>query len=175
MSYVNVLIKEKNITISTDENGTFLIKNLSPGSYHLMVSLIGYESQEQEVLVRSDTEEHVSFQLRFSRKEPDNITVVDNQRRFVKPFSTYVAKMPLKSIENPQVYTTVTSALMQDQLIVSYSDALKNVPGVIMQLENNNAGGTVTSRGFSTQSYLRNGVPGIIRGGTLEIANIEKH
>ncbi len=113
------------------------------------------------------------MQLQLSQKQLEEVTITARRDRFTKTSSDFVAKMPLKDIENPQVYNTVTQALLKDQLNVVYADALKNVPGVIMQLENNSAGGTVTSRGFSTQSFLRNGVPGIVGGGSIDPANIE--
>lgn len=49
--------------------------------------------------------------------------------------------MSLKNLENLQTYTAVTSALLKDQQVVSHADALKNVPGVIKQLENATGGG----------------------------------
>lgn len=59
-------------------------------------------------------------------------------------------------------------------MIVTYSDILKNVPGVILQLQNNGngPGGTVAMRGFSGGSYLRNGVPGMTVG-YLDPVNLE--
>lgn len=96
------------------------------------------------------------------------------KNRWVRDSSQYVAKMPLKDLENPQVYVSVSGELLKAQLVSTYADALKNVPGVVMQLENNSAGGTVTSRGFSTQSWMRNGVPGLVGGGTIDPVNIER-
>lgn len=172
-AYVTVLIKEAKRNILTDENGHFHINRIAAGTYQLEISLIGYEKLQQSVTIQAGSTETVSLQLQLSQKQLSEVTVTSGRNRFAKTQSNDVAKMPLKNLENPQVYTTVTRALMDDQLNVVYSDALKNVPGVIMQLENNNAGGTVTSRGFTTQSFMRNGVPGIIGGGTLDPANIE--
>lgn len=101
------------------------------------------------------------------------VIVTGDKKRYGRDSSSSVAKMPLKNIENPQVSVSVSGELMRDQLITVYSDALKNIPGVVMQLENNSAGGTVTSRGFSTQSWLRNGVPGIVGSATIDPINIE--
>ncbi len=38
--------------------------------------------------------------------------------------------MPLKNLENPQVYSIVGAELMQEQVILDYKDAIKNVAGV---------------------------------------------
>jgi iron complex outermembrane receptor protein len=172
-AYVTILVKEAKRTILTDESGNFQINRIAPGNYQLEISLIGYEKLQKNVTIQAGSTETINLQLQVSEKQLTEVTVTTGRNRFSRTQSNDVAKMPLKNLENPQVYTTVTQALLQDQLNVVYADALKNIPGVIMQLENNSAGGTVTSRGFSTQSFLRNGVPGIIGGGTLDPANIE--
>src|SRR5690606_5175538 len=40
------------------------------------------------------------------------------------------AKMPLARIENPQVYNTVDSKTMDEQVVTRYEEALRNVPGL---------------------------------------------
>lgn len=170
---VTVVIKETKKTTITGSDGTFRFKNLAPGNYTLEVALVGYSPLLKEVLIVAGVNPVVDLELSLSEQELQNVVVTSSRNKFAKMQSETVAKMPLKNLENPQVYTTVTKELMQDQLVVTYADALKNIPGVVMQLENNSAGGTVTSRGFSTQSFLRNGVPGLVGGGTIDPANIE--
>ncbi len=172
-AWVTILIKENKRTTLTDEAGNFILSKLAAGNYQLEISLTGYQTLLKEVSVAAGATQNIALQLQVSEKQLVEVTVTSGRNRFAKTGSDYVAKMPLKNLENPQVYTTVTQPLLQDQLNTAYADALKNVPGVVMQLENNSAGGTVTSRGFSTQSFLRNGVPGIVGGGTIDPANIE--
>lgn len=172
-AYVTIIIRENKRSTITDEEGNFLINRLPAGNYHAEISLTGYETLVKEIVIQSGTIENIFLSLQLSEKQLEVITIVARNNRFIKSTSPYAAKMPLKNIENPQVYTTITQALLESQVNVSYADALKNVPGVIMMLENNSAGGSVTSRGFSTQSFLRNGVPGIVGGGSLDPANIE--
>jgi outer membrane receptor for ferric coprogen and ferric-rhodotorulic acid len=38
--------------------------------------------------------------------------------------------MPLKSIENPQVYSSIDKVVLDNQLIYTVDDALRNVTGV---------------------------------------------
>src|SRR6201999_4346971 len=86
--------------------------------------------------------------------------------------------MPLKSIENPQVYSTVSSDLLKQQAITNFDDALKNVPGVHKLWESTGRGyGDGTSyfslRGFEAQATMVNGLPGLTSG-SLDPANIER-
>jgi iron complex outermembrane receptor protein len=85
--------------------------------------------------------------------------------------------MPLKNIENPQVYSTVSSQLLKEQVVTNYEDALKNVPGIFKLWETTGRGGDggayYSLRGFEAQSTIINGMPGLTNG-SLDPANIEK-
>jgi iron complex outermembrane receptor protein len=170
---VTVEIKNSHRSATTNEAGSFIFRNMESGHYELEISLPGYQPVLQEVTVEKGQRTHVAISLSIPVKALQAVTITGNKQHLTRVSSEYVAKMTLKNIENPQVYTSVTKELLQEQMVVSYADAIKNIPGVVMQLENNSAGGTVTSRGFSTQSFLRNGVPGIIGSGTIDPANIE--
>lgn len=170
---VTVVIKGTKKAAITTEDGRFQFKNIAPGSYTIEVSLIGYTPVQKDIVLEEGKTAVADLQLAVSNQELQHIVVTASRKSYVKTQSETVAKMPLKNMENPQVYTTVPKEILQDQLVVTYADALKNIPGVVMQLENNSAGGTVTSRGFSTQSFLRNGVPGLVGSGTIDPANIE--
>ena len=170
---VTVVIKGTKKTTITNEDGSFQFRNITPGQYTIEVSLVGYTPLQKEITLEAGKTTMIDLQLALSNLELQNVIVIANRNRFAKTKSETVAKMLLKNLENPQVYTSVNKELILDQQLVTYADALKNVPGVVMQLENNSAGGTVTSRGFSTQSFLRNGLPGLVGGGTIDPANIE--
>ncbi|MFX1703644.1 TonB-dependent receptor [Chitinophaga sp. CC14] len=170
---VTITLKNSHRSATTNESGNFIFRNMEAGHYQLEISLTGYQAVVQEVTVEKGRSANVTIALSIPVKALQAVTITANKQRLTRISSEYVAKMPLKNIENPQVYTSVTKELLQEQVVVSYADAIKNIPGVVMQLENNSAGGTVTSRGFSTQSFLRNGVPGIIGSGTIDPSNIE--
>lgn len=170
---VTIVIKGTRKTAVTQTDGTFTIRNLAAGEYTLEVSLVGYTPLQKTVTIEANKTTHVNLQLFLSNQQLQGVEVTAGKSRFIRRQSDYVGKMPLKNMENPQVYSSISRELLQDQVSVTYADAIKNSPGVVMQLENNSAGGTVTSRGFSTQSFLRNGLPGIVGGGTVDLANIE--
>lgn len=63
-----------------------------------------------------------------------------------------VNKMPLKEIENPQVYNTVNKNVIKEQVVTNFNDALKNVTGIARLWEStgrgNDGGEYYTMRGF---------------------------
>lgn len=87
-----------------------------------------------------------------------------------------VNKMPLKEIENPQVYNTVNKNVIKEQVVTNFNDALKNVTGIARLWEStgrgNDGGEYYTMRGFSLQPTLVNGMPSLSNG-TLDPAGIE--
>lgn len=87
-----------------------------------------------------------------------------------------VNKMPLKEIENPQVYNIVNKNVIKEQVVTNFSDALKNVTGITRLWEStgrgNDGGEYYTMRGFSLQPSLTNGMPSLTNG-TLDPAGIE--
>ncbi len=91
--------------------------------------------------------------------------------------SDYVSKMPIKNIENPQVYSTVSENLLKQQVTSNYDDAMKNIPGVKRLWQSTGRGvsnGSYYSvRGFSIQPTMLNGLPGLTSG-YPDPANIER-
>lgn len=85
-------------------------------------------------------------------------------------------KMPLKDIENPQVYNTVNKNVIKEQVATSLNDALKNITGIARLWEStgrgNDGGEYYTMRGFTLQPNLVNGMPAF-NNGTIDPAGIE--
>ena len=85
-------------------------------------------------------------------------------------------KMPLKEIENPQVYNVINKNILKEQVVTTFSDAMKNATGVSRLWESTGRGSDgaefYSMRGFSTQPRLLNGMPSFSNG-SLDPANIE--
>src|SRR5690606_16234980 len=86
-------------------------------------------------------------------------------------------KMPLKDIENPQVYNVISNKAIKEQVITNFNDALKNATGVFRLWESTGRGGDgaeyYSMRGFAVQPTMVNGVPSI-NNGALDPANVER-
>ena len=70
----NVFIAETGNGMSTDKNGYYVLQKISPGSYTLMVSYIGYATLKKEITFR--TEESIKMNLELGI-EAVAITEVD--------------------------------------------------------------------------------------------------
>lgn len=121
----------------------------------------------------------LSSMLTFAQ-EKDSIKANDIDEVIVTGYITKNSesanKMPLKDIENPQVYNTVNKNVIKEQVATNINDALKNVTGIARLWEStgrgNDGGEYYTMRGFSLQPTLVNGMPAF-NNGTIDPAGIE--
>lgn len=90
--------------------------------------------------------------------------IVSGVKKYAEKKSDYVAKMPLKNLENPQVYTVLPKELMQQQVATDLQSSLNLLPGVNNVSVSVGSGGVglgLTMRGFSSNASagaLRNGM-----------------
>ena len=162
----------------TDEQGRFRIRQVAPGQYTLVVSAVGLKTEQQTVTVVAGQAATVNLALAESAAELKEVVVNGNRtNKFNRPSSVDVAKMPLKNLENPQVYATVGKELLTEQLVFSVDDATRNVPGLQKMWDATGRGGDggafYASRGFVVSSQLRNGVAGNVTS-TIDAVNLEK-
>ncbi|MDH7459644.1 TonB-dependent receptor [Chitinophagaceae bacterium 26-R-25] len=173
---VSVKVKGTKRVVATEDDGSFIIKNIKPGNYQLEVSLIGYDDVLQDVTVTEKATSNVAIKLTVTNKQLEEV-IVSGSGKLTKKESDYVAKMPLKNMENPQVFAVISGATLKEQLISSYDEAVKNAPGIDKLWSSTGREGDGTSyyslRGFAVQPTLVNGLPGLTNGG-LEISNIER-
>lgn len=176
-SYVSVEIKGMNRGTVTNENGEFTFKKLSSGKYILQISLVGHATEEKEVELGNEETVAVVMSVNASGEELEEVIVSAAQNKFAKKESDLVARMPLKNIENPQVYNVVGKDLMQEQVVVNFDDALKNAPGVNRLWSSTgrptDGAGFFSMRGFSVQPTIINGIPGLTNG-AIDPVNIER-
>lgn len=158
----------------TDRNGKYQIRNIQPGLHRLVASFIGLEKQEQTIEVTAGGVTSLDFTLNESLAQLQEVIV---SARNLNRENAIVAKIPLKKLENPQVYNTVSSEIMKQQGITNYDDALRNVPGISRTWESTGRAGDGASyfalRGFDAQPTLYNGLPGLTSG-NLDPANVEE-
>ena len=174
---VNVILKNTKYEATTNQDGVFEFNKVKTNTYTLQVFLTGYESFEQKITISESKTTTLNLQLKVSNKELKEITIYSNRGKSFPKQSNYVSKMPLKNIENPQVYNVITADLLKEQGITNFEDAMKNVPGIQKLWESTGRGGDggtyYSMRGFEVQADIINGLPGLTNG-SLDPANIER-
>ncbi|SHJ15967.1 iron complex outermembrane recepter protein [Mesonia phycicola] len=175
----NISINNTSYGTQTDSNGYFSINNIEEGNYILKISYIGFKTKELPLTITSNETLKLENLVLYEGNEILNEIVIEGERRnkFSRKQTAYVSKLPLKDLENTQVYSTVTNEILESQIVTNFDDALKNATGVEQLWTSTGRGGDgagyYSLRGFSVQPQLVNGLPGLTNG-TINPANIER-
>lgn len=153
---VPVALKGSSKTTVSDEKGSFTIRKLAAGNYTLEIALPGFEKISQAVTVGKNQTIRLNIQLQLSERTLQEVTITGGGR-LGNSGSDYIAKLPLKNLENPQVYHVIPKELMKEQLTTDFQSALQNTPGGAV-MQNPDRSIFVMLRGFEAYGLLRNGV-----------------
>ncbi|MCL1636375.1 TonB-dependent receptor [Elizabethkingia bruuniana] len=145
----------------TDDAGIYKFGNLNTGQYIIKLQILGSKEVRLPVEVKAGENTQLDYQLtKENIMAIQEVVIMKNTNRFSKKESVYVARLPLKNMENPQVYNTVTKELFQEQVAIDLGSISKNVPGAGVPMIANQGRVTFRSRGFETEPNARNGVAG---------------
>ena len=117
----------------------------------------------------------------ISAQEKDSIqtntlgeVIINN---FIKKDTDTSNKMPLKFIENPQVFSSIDKSVLEHQVIFTVDDAYRNVTGLQKMWNSTgrsgDGGAYVTLRGFVSNNSLRNGLVAPVSS-TIDAVNLER-
>ncbi|UZR98976.1 TonB-dependent receptor [Chondrinema litorale] len=158
----------------TDEQGYYTFDNIVDGKYTIHIQVLGAPVQNIPVVVSAGKSVTIDYEF-----PEENILVLQeirinsDQKKFTNKESIYIARLPVKNLENPQVYNSVSKELIQEQMAVDLGSISKNVPGAGVPTIANQGRVTFRSRGFDTEPNARNGVAGAAFA-AIDPANLER-
>lgn len=170
----SVSLIELSKTTLTDEHGHYAFNDVAPGTYTVKIQVLG--AAEKDLQVKVTAGQTITADYQFPKENVtalQEVTVSGNKNRFSKKESVYIARLPLKNLENPQVYNSVSKELIQEQMAVDLGSISKNVPGAGIPMIANQGRVTFRSRGFETEPNARNGVAGAAFA-SIDPANLER-
>nr|WP_293302006.1 TonB-dependent siderophore receptor [Allomuricauda sp.] len=158
LSNVNIAISHTSLGTTTDDSGSYLIQDLSPGSYTLTFSMIGYESQTISANVLANRTTSVTTIALIEKNEQLNEVIVEgHQNKYVENEPSTSLRLKTKLVELPQNVQVISSEILQDQQATSIMDGvIRNVSGVTM-LEHWGHFARINMRGFRLPAF-RNGI-----------------
>ncbi|RAV27453.1 TonB-dependent receptor [Sinomicrobium soli] len=162
---VNIHLRETSRGTVANGQGVYTINGITPGTYTLVVSYMGFNTVERQVNITAGEVTRVpQIRLQESTEELEGVTMTGAARIFAEKKTDMVARMPLDNLENPQVYSVVPKELLAEQMAVDFRGALLSSPGVTNVMLGVGSGGTGLSmrlRGFSGADgagAIRNGM-----------------
>ncbi|MBU3822846.1 TonB-dependent receptor [Flavobacteriaceae bacterium XHP0103] len=177
-AFVNVIVENTNKGTISDENGNYQINSIRPGKQTLVFSLMGLKTKSVEIEVVEGTTTKVTDIVLDENEEKLQEVVLEVKRKnkFDQKQTEYVARLPLKNLENPQVYSVITGELLEELQVTDIQSTLQQTPGISNVMQGIGSGGVGINlylRGFSADIAMRNGIGTTFRTSTDQ-ANIER-
>ncbi len=95
----SVFLEDTEKGAQTDFDGNYRIENVIPGSYNLIVSYVGFETQAKfNVIVRSKGTPSYNFTLKESAEALDEV-VISNANKITRPKETPLSTQTLSAVE----------------------------------------------------------------------------
>lgn len=117
VEFANVFLKGTQIGAATDTSGIFLIKNISAGTYKVIITVIGYDKTEKTISLKQNETTELNFELNSNSSTLNEVVISGTMKEVSKsespvPVEVYTAKF-FKCNPTPSIF-----------------DALQNVNGV---------------------------------------------
>ncbi|MFD2908690.1 TonB-dependent receptor domain-containing protein [Flavobacterium ardleyense] len=121
LSYASIYLKEIKKGAQTDENGNYEIKNIESGTYSIIASYMGYQTEKRTIIITTENKNEINFNL---KEDPNNLEEV-----VVSGTMKAVSRM-----ETPVPVEVYTQAFLKKNPTSNIFEALQNVNGVRPQL-----------------------------------------
>ncbi len=125
----NVMLVGTKLGAVTDNQGLFLIGNVPPGTYQILVRYIGYAQLQKSVEVTSDGVATVNFEMQSSAVQMDEVSVTTD-RILQSQSAALNAQYNASNIRN-----VVSSDLMGSFPDEEAVEAISRIPGVVVDGE----------------------------------------
>ena len=118
--------------IQSDENGFFEIDRLKSGAYTWFISYQGFKTREIPPTFTEGQNVNLDMITLYEGNEIlCEITLNGNRvNKFSRMKTAYVAKLPLRDMDNRQVDAPYYSDFMESKMVTHFDDDLKNAFGV---------------------------------------------
>lgn len=170
--FVQIFLKNTTVGTSSDENGNYSLDKIPPAAYQLHAAAETYMPFSQEVYLSEGDILHLNLTIRES-ETLDEVYIVLDGNPITDKRSVYVAKMPIKYINNPQVYDVVPKELFQRQMAFNMGDILRNVAGSTLPATGTKGKQSLSLRGFGLKIGIKDGMASYTSTAT-DLANVEK-
>lgn len=132
---VSLMIKGKNQGASTDKNGKFSFTTNQSTPFTLVVSFIGYQTQEREI---GGVATSLTFELEAGAILGQEVVVS-------------ASRTPERILESPVTIERMGQAQIKEVAAPSFFDAIQNIKGVEMSTQ------SLTFRSYNTRGFNANG------------------
>lgn len=158
----SITLQNTNLGTITNSNGQFSLKGVTPGSYILSISNVGYTAYTQSLQISKGKNPFLNLQLSESREELQEVVVSTAKNRYQVLSSNTSTRSNTPLLSTPQSVQVMSSQVLRDRQAFT----LNEIAGTFTGMKANNGNGNFQIRGFSAYSpndasfLLYNGIRG---------------
>lgn len=160
----NIIVKDTSKGAVTDFNGAYTIHDVANGSYTIVISSVGYKTQEVAVSINNDTQ-NVSVSLEEDLLSLNEVVITGSSN-------------PRKKIESSVAITSIGVKQIEERAPISTADILQSVPGFLVETSGGEVGNNLFARGipaagaYEFVQIQEDGLP-VFEDGALQFANAD--
>lgn len=125
--YATIAIKGTTIGMASDPSGHFMFTNLPIGQHTIIVSMVGYKSQQKQIEVKAGETKELNFELPLEPLNIDNVVITANRNE-------------TKRRESASVVNVATTKLFENTASASSAEALNFQSGLRVEWNCGNCG-----------------------------------
>ncbi len=169
---INVGLNNTSRSVSTDEHGNYLFRNLNEGNYVLKISGVGFTTQELSITINSPETIAKTIVLQQSSSNLKEVSVTGYLSKNKK--NVILNKSGIVPLDLPQAVQVINTQVIKDQQANRLSDVLKNANGVALGANRGSVRENFYARGYSlgNNNILKNGAR-TSTGGSPEASTLE--
>ncbi|MBQ4017620.1 MAG: TonB-dependent receptor, partial [Paludibacteraceae bacterium] len=111
LPYVNIQLKGTNIGTVTDESGHYFLKNLPVGKQIVVVSYVGYETEELPVVIKENTTTELKVAIHEVSQQLNSVVVTANRYATKRQEAATIV-----NVLSPKLFETTAVACVADVL-----------------------------------------------------------
>ncbi len=155
--FVNVFLLGTQKGAIVDKEGSYVIENVKHGSYTIVASFTGVNTQSKTVAVENGKTVQVDFSMAENSKELSEVIVTANPSKYVTDYPSVSLRLQSPLLEIPQNIQVVTKQVIQEQQAFDMLESItRNVSGA-RRMEHWDNYAVVYMRGAQIAAY-RNGM-----------------
>lgn len=158
----SITLQNTKLGTITNSNGQFSLKGVTPGSYILSISNVGYTAYTQSLQISKGKNPFLNLQPSESRLELQEVVVSTAKNRYQVLSSNTSTRSNTPLLSTPQSVQVMSSQVLRDRQAFT----LNEIAGSFTGMKANNGNGNFQIRGFSAYSpndasfLLYNGIRG---------------
>ncbi|MFW0735686.1 TonB-dependent siderophore receptor [Flavobacterium sp. T12S277] len=131
VSYASVFLKSLKKNTTSDDKGNFEFNNLTPGTYTLHFSAMGFSAQEKKVELQLNENLELSIVLQENINTLQTVEITGRKEKSYKNTKSFIgAKTEIALKDLPQAVSYATKELIADQGSIRVGEVVKNFSGV---------------------------------------------